>query len=205
MRACSALLRRNTEPRWRKLRRERLRVARLCSVLAAALLASWAGSARAAPGQWQAGGRLGAAWLSGAGVGPSLEGYLRSGLTESLDLDLQILTSVHPFQADSNADSARPKAETPWALGIAPGLLYRWDVFQFVPYAGFGLGFYSLNNAVSESAGGQFGASGRVGLDYLLSRSVVLSVQGSLHVMFSEGVQVPWLQLGVGAAHAWGW
>ena len=180
----------------------------MCSFTAAALLWSWASSARAASGQWQAGGRLGAAWLSGAGVGPALEGYLRYGLTESLELDLQLSSSVHPFhnfQADPNSDLAQPKAETPWALGISPGLLYRWDVFQFVPYAGFGLGFYSWNNAVSESAGGQFGASGRVGLDYLLSRSVILSVQGSVHVVFSDGLQVPWLQLGVGAAHAWGW
>jgi hypothetical protein len=161
--------------------------------------------ARAASGQWQAGGRLGAAWLSGGGVGPSLEAYLRSGLSESLDFDLQILTSIHPFQADSNSDLAPTKATTPWALGIAPGLIYRWDVFQFVPYAGFGLGFYSWNNAVTESAGGQFGASGRVGLDYLLSRSVILSVQASVHVVVSDGLQVPWLQLGVGAAHAWGW
>lgn len=138
-------------------------------------------------------------------MGPALEGYLRAGLTESLDFDLQILSSIHPFQADSNPELAQPKAETPWALGIAPGLLYRWDVFQFVPYAGFGLGFYSWNNAVSESAGGQFGASGRVGLDYLLSRSVILSVQASVHVVVSDGLQVPWLQLGVGAAHAWGW
>lgn len=138
-------------------------------------------------------------------MGPALEGYLRAGLTESLDFDLQILSSIHPFQADSNSELAPPKSETPWALGIAPGLLYRWDVFQFVPYAGFGLGFYSWNNAVSESAGGQFGASGRVGLDYLLSRSVILSVQASVHVVISDGLQVPWLQLGVGAAHAWGW
>jgi hypothetical protein len=177
----------------------------LCCAGIAALAGSWAASAQAASGQWQAGGRLGAAWLSGGGVGPSLEGYLRSGLTESLDFDLQILSSIHPFQADSNSAPARPKAETPWALGIAPGLLYRWDVFQFVPYGGFGLGFYSWNNAVSESAGGQFGASGRVGLDYLLSRSVILSVQASVHVVISDGLQVPWLQLGVGAAHAWGW
>jgi hypothetical protein len=148
---------------------------------------------------------VGAAWLSGAGVGPSLEGYLRRGLGESLDLDLQILTSVHPFQGDSNSEPGESGVKTPWALGIAPGLSYRWDVFQFVPYAGFGLGFYSWNNAVTDSAGGQFGASGRVGLDYLLSRSVILSVQASAHVVLSDGLQVPWLQLGIGAAHAWGW
>jgi len=195
--ARKALLRRNTE--W------------LLVALGTALAAlTWVNPARAAAGQWQAGGRLGAAWLSGGGLGPALDGYLRRGLTESLDLDLQILSSIHPFQADSKSDAAAPgaasKQEMPWALGIVPGLLYRWDVFQVVPYAGFGLGFYSWNNAVTSSAGGQFGASGRVGLDYLLNRSVVLSVQASVHVVNIDGsLRVPWVELGLGAAHAWGW
>jgi hypothetical protein len=97
------------------------------------------------------------------------------------------------------------QTKTPWAIGIVPGLIYRWDVFRVVPYAGIGLGFYSWNDAVTRSAGGQFGASGRAGLDYLLNRSVVLSVQASVHVVNAQGLQVPWIQIGLGAAHAWGW
>jgi hypothetical protein len=170
----------------------------------------WVSPTHAAAGQWQAGGRLGAAWLSGGGLGPALDGYLRRGLTDSLELDLQVLSSIHPFQADSKSDAAAsnatPRAGVPWALGIVPGLLYRWDVFRIVPYAGFGLGFYSWNRAVSNSAGGQFGASGRVGLDYLFNRSVVLSVQASVHVVNTDSsLRVPWVQIGLGAAHAWGW
>jgi hypothetical protein len=190
--------------RWRNSER--------CLFAAGTALAAltWDTPARAAAGQWQAGGRLGAAWLSGGGLGPALDGYLRRGLTDSLDLDLQVLSSIHPFQGDSKSDAATPgaaaKPEIPWAIGIVPGLLYRWDVFRVVPYAGFGLGFYSWNSAVTSSAGGQFGASGRVGLDYLLNRNVVLSVQASVHVVNTDGsLRVPWVQLGLGAAHAWGW
>jgi opacity protein-like surface antigen len=180
----------------------------LATVLAAL---SWVTPVQAAAGQWQAGARLGTAWLSDGGLGPALDGYLRRGIAESLDLDLQVLSSIHPFQADSksadapsNVSAARVK--TPWALGVVPGLLYRWDVFRVVPYAGIGLGFYSVNTAVVTSAGGQFGASGRAGLDYLLNRSVVLSVQASVHVMNRQSsLQVPWVQIGLGAAHAWGW
>jgi hypothetical protein len=166
---------------------------------------NWVTPAQAAAGQWQAGGRGGTAWLSGSGLGPALDGYLRRGITESLDLDLQILGSVHPFQADSKIDGSAAPTKTPWAIGVVPGLIYRWDVFRVVPYAGIGLGFYSWNNAVTSSAGGQFGASGRAGVDYLLNRSVVLSMQASVHVVNAQGLQVPWIQIGLGAAHAWGW
>jgi hypothetical protein len=153
--------------------------------------------AQAAEGAWQAGARLGVAWLHQPGLGPALDAYVRRGVSESLDLDLQVLGSFHPFQLDSKSRAGVSEKRPPWALGIVPGISYRWDVFQLVPYAGLGVGFYS-------SAGGQFGASGRVGLDYLLSRSVVLSVQASAHVVSAEGL-IPWLQFGVGAAHSWGW
>jgi hypothetical protein len=176
---------------------------------------SLARSATAAAGQWQAGGRLGVAWLSEARVGPSTELFLRRGLTDSLELDVQMLGSLHPFQADSKTRAAVSSGvsspATPWAFAVAPGISYRWDVFRVVPYAGIGIGFYSghspsWNSAVSNSVGGQFGGSGRLGLDYLLNRSVVLSVQASAHVVNAESfVRVPWVQFGLGAAHAWGW
>ena len=190
-----------------RVRGLRLSAAGCTFQLGAALAAlSWVTPVQAAAGQWQAGGRLGLAWLSGGGLGPALDGYLRRGISESLDLDLQVLGSVHPFQADSKMNAGTAQEKTPWALGIIPGLSYRWDVFRVVPYAGIGLGFYSLHNAVVTSAGGQFGASGRVGLDYLFNRSVVLSVQASVHVVNLQGsLQVPWVQIGLGAAHAWGW
>lgn len=178
-------------------------------------------TAAAAAGQWQGGGRLGAAWLADASIGPSLELYLRRGLTDSLELDVQVLGSVHPFadpfQADSKTRAAAfemstgvSSPATAWAFGVVPGISYRWDVFRVVPSAGIGIGFFSghspsWNSAVS-SVGGQFGASGRLGLDYLLNRSVVLSVQASAHVVNAESfVRVPWVQIGLGAAHAWGW
>jgi hypothetical protein len=194
--------------------------ARAAHALACALAAlGMTRSVTAAEGQWQAGGRLGAAWLSRAGLGPSMELYLRRGLTESLELDVQVLGSLHPFQADSKTQATAASGvtsrvsspATPWAFGVVPGISYRWDVFRVVPSAGIGIGFYSghspsWNSAVSSSVGGQFGASGRVGLDYLLNRSVVLSVQASAHVVNADSfVRVPWVQLGLGAAHAWGW
>jgi hypothetical protein len=198
---------------------------------------TFATPAECAEGAWQGGARLGAAWLSDAGIGPSLEGYLRRGLGESLDLDLQVLASLHPFQADSKSasgtaapdSSGNAESVTPWGLGIVPGLTYRWDVLRVVPYVGAGIGFYSWhfystsaptdpasggssgNTAGKSSAqraleGGLFGVSARLGIDYLLSRDVVFSVQASAHVVNADGVvRVPWIQLGIGAAHAWGW
>ena len=166
----------------------------------------WADAASAATGQWQAGARAGAAWLDGSGFGPSLEGYTRRGLTDSIDVDLQLASSVHPFQPDSNLpgqDTARPAA---WALGITPGVSYRWDVLRAVPYLGLGLGGYFWSGGEQARKLQHFGASARFGVDYLLSRDVVLSVQANAHCVGLDGnVAFPWFHLGVGAAHAWSW
>jgi len=167
-----------------------------------------AGEACAAPGQWQAGGRLGVAWLDGAGLGPSVESYLRRGLGESVDFDLQILTSLHPFQPDSKLmePDAAATSDLAWQLTVAPGVIYRWDVLRVIPYIGAGLGFYSGHGADSSQDLAQFGASGRLGVDYLLNRDVVLSVQTSAHfVLADSAVQLPWFQVGFGLGHAWGW
>ena len=164
-------------------------------------------TARAAAGQWQAGARIGAAWLDEASVGPSLEGYLRYGLTESLDVDVQVLTSFHPFaKGNGPADDGAAPAQNAWAMALSPGLLYRWDVLRVVPFAGVGVGLYEWDGELEPAVkSAQFGASLRLGLDYLLSRDVVLSVQASSHWVSADGIRMPWFQLGIGAAHAWGW
>jgi hypothetical protein len=163
--------------------------------------------ASAAEGQWQAGGRLGAAVLDGAGIGPSLEAYLRHGITESIDLDLQVLTSLHPFQSTSKSAVAVDDASRPaWALALAPGVLYRWDVLRTIPYAGVAVGIYEWGGVDRELNRAQFGGSVRLGLDYLLTRDVFLSAQTSAHfVLADNGVRLPYFQVGVGAGHAWGW
>jgi len=164
--------------------------------------------AQAAARQWQAGARLGIAWLDGPGLGPSADAYLRHGLSDSFDLELQVLTSLHPFPPAS--DPVQPVGSAPsdrgWALGLGPGVLYRWDVLRMIPFAGVGLGIYEWGGVDAELNRAQFGGSARLGLDYLLTRDVVLSVQTSAHAAWSDdGVTIPWFQLGLGAAHAWGW
>jgi hypothetical protein len=177
----------------------------LCAVLALLALPR---RASAAPGQWQAGARAGVAWLDGPGWGLSGESFLRRGVSDSLDLDLQILTSLHPFQSDAKmaTDSASTGASTPWALGLTPGLLYRWDVLRVIPFAGAAVGIYASDGWSRSGSGLQFGAAGRAGVEYLLSRDVVLSVQASAHFALTESpLPSPWLQLTVGAGYVWGW
>jgi hypothetical protein len=160
--------------------------------------------AHAAAKQWQAGARLGIAWLDGPGLGFSAEPYLRHGLTDSFDLELQVLTSLHPFPPSDSVGSAG--SDLGWALGLGPGVLYRWDVLRVVPFAGVGLGVYEWGGVDADLNRAQFGGSARLGLDYLLTRDVVFSAQTSAHAAWSDGgVRIPWFQLGFGAAYAWGW
>ncbi len=148
------------------------------------------------------------AWLDGPELGPSMEAYLRHGLSDSFDLDLQVLTSAHPFQPDSKSppqvDAVTPAL--PWALGVSSGLVYRWDVLRTIPYAGMSVGVYEWHGVDAALNGAQFGASARLGVDYLLTRDVVLSVQASAHCVLADSdVRFPWLQLAVGAGYVWGW
>jgi hypothetical protein len=169
-------------------------------------------SACAAAGQWQAGGRAGVAWLDGPGWGPSTEAFLRYGLGDSLELDVQVLTSIHPFQQDAKLSSgmapgsAGDGSALPWVVGAGPALLYRWDVLRVIPFAGVGVGMYTSKASDSKWDGTQFGASARAGVEYLLSRDVVLSAQLGAHLALTESpLPAPWVQLGVGAAYVWGW
>jgi hypothetical protein len=175
----------------------------MLACISSCLIAS-ARQASAAAGQWQIGGRLGVASLRGAGVGASGEAFLQRGISDSIDLDLQALTSVHPFQPGSK--SAMAVNDAAWAFALAPGVLYRWDVLRTIPYAGLGVGVYNWSGVEAELKGIRFGGSGRLGLEYLLTRDVFLSVQTSAHfVLTDSGIRLPLFQLGVGAGHAWGW
>lgn len=171
--------------------------------------------AHAAAGQWQAGGRVGVAWLNGPShasvaneLGPSAEAFVRRGLSDALDLDLQLLTSVHPFQPDTKMPSSPSDASSslPWVLGFTPGLSYRWDVLRAIPYVGAGLGVYSGHGLSSGWNGTQFGVVVRAGVEWLLNRDVVLSAQASAHLGLTEDpIPAPWVQLTAGAGYVWGW
>jgi hypothetical protein len=179
-------------------------------VLTCIMLLVLASSRRAcaAEGQWQAGGRVGTAWLDGPGWGLSAETFLRRGITDAVDLDLQITSSLHPFQPDAKMalGPSGASAETPWVLGITPGLMYRWDVLRVIPFAGAGIGAFVGDGLSSRWNGAQFGVSGRAGIEYLLNRDVVLSVQASAHLALTESpIPSPWFQLTAGAGYVWGW
>lgn len=147
-------------------------------------------------------------WLDGPRFGPSADAFLRRGLSDAIDLDLQLLTSLHPFQPDTKLPSESPDASSglPWLLGFTPGLLYRWDVLRAIPYVGAGVGLYSGEGLSSGWSGTQFGGVARAGVEWLLNRDVVLSVQASAHLALTESpVSAPWVQLTAGAGYAWGW
>jgi hypothetical protein len=155
--------------------------------------------ARAESGQWRGGAGVGAAWLEGAGPGPALSAYVRHGLSASVDLTLQSMTSLHP--SSSPSDRA-------WAFEVGPAVDVRWDVLQWIPYAGVGLAYYRLGGAAVDDtarAGSSLGAPLYAGVDYLLSRALVLNLQATIHpLIVPDGPRLTWAALTFGVAHAWG-
>ncbi len=150
-------------------------------------------------GQWRGGAGVGAAWLEGAGPGPALAASVRHGLSPSFDLNLQSMFSFHPSSAPS---------DRAWAFEVGPGLDVRWDVLQWIPYAGVGLAYYRLGGAAVDDtarAGSSLGAPLYAGVDYLLSRALVLNLQATVHTLIApDGPRLTWALLTFGAAHAWG-
>lgn len=116
-----------------------------------------------------------------------------------MDLSLQSMASLHP------SSSASDRA---WAFEVGPGIDVRWDVLQWIPYAGVGLAYYRLGGAAVDDtarAGSSLGAPLYAGVDYLLSRALVLNVQATVHTLVApDGPRLTWAMLTLGAAHAWG-
>jgi hypothetical protein len=166
--------------------------------------------ARAESGQWRGGAGLGAAWLEGAGPGPALSAYVRHGLSASVDLTLQSMTSLHPASSPApGAGAPQPqRSNRAWAFEAGPGIDVRWDVLQWIPYAGVGLAYYRLGGAAVDDtarAGSSLGAPLYAGVDYLLSRALVLNLQATVHTLIApDGPRLTWALLTFGAAHAWG-
>jgi hypothetical protein len=109
------------------------------------------------------------------------------------------MASLHPFNAAS---------DRAWAIEVGPGIDLRWDVLQWIPYAGLGLAYYRLaGTAVDDTAraGSSLGAPLCVGVDYLLTRALVLNLQATAHTLLApDGPRLSWAQLTFGVAHAWG-
>jgi hypothetical protein len=166
--------------------------------------------ARAEAGQWRAGAGLGAAWLEGAGAGPALSIAVRHGLSASIDLTLQSMASLHPSSSPvSGAGAPQPRrSDRAWAFEAGPGVDVRWDVLQWIPYAGVGLAYYRLGGAAVDEtarAGSSLGAPLYAGVDYLLSRALVLNLQATVHTLIvPDGPRMTWATLTFGATHAWG-
>lgn len=124
-----------------------------------------------------------------------MEAFAGRGIAESLNASLMLTASLHP-----------PLSATPsGAVALAAGVSYRWDVLRAVPYVGAGVGAYALHGVNPQLKSARFGGPLRLGVDYLLSRDVVLSGQATAHVVSADGdVQIPWFQVGIGVSHSWG-
>lgn len=177
------------------------RVACALGPFAAACLAACA--AEAAEGQWRLGGQLLAASLSERGFGPGFAGRLSHGLTESIEFDATAMAALHFGGAGAEAEGGSPFSA---ATVLAVGLSYRWDVLRVVPHLGVGAGVYAWKGVNADLQDRRFGAPLRLGVDYLVSRNWVLDASVTAHFVAGEsGLRVPWIMVGLGASHAWGW
>ncbi len=153
---------------------------------------------RASEGQWHLGGGPAVQRFTGGETAPALQGVGAYEWSDSFDLRLELL-------------GAAPRLE-PGALqaSVAVGAAYKLDVIEWVPYFGLLLGYYELGSArPAPLAARELGLSIPLGLDYALSRQLVLGLQLRYHAFLSELPQTlgeaSLLSAGLRLEGRWGW
>ncbi|HEY3237474.1 MAG TPA: outer membrane beta-barrel protein [Polyangiaceae bacterium] len=136
-------------------------------------------SANAFERQWHAGGGLGIAALPGSDytVGPMLGLHGAYGISDVFDIKLELGGSYHVLPASQDV----PR-QSLTLYSAAAGLSYKIDVFEWVPYFALLLGGYAASavplsrdkNEPSPFKQRDLAASSALGLDYYLSRGLVL-------------------------------
>ncbi|MDB4943877.1 MAG: hypothetical protein JWP97_3411 [Labilithrix sp.] len=88
---------------------------------------------------------------------------------------------------------------------LSAGVGYVIDILQFVPYLGAMVGTYRMSGGTLDDALYLAGVSGKVGLDYQLSRSFALGVAGEQHFLFTKMSTYPsYTQVTLKAEYVWG-
>lgn len=151
-------------------------------LVAAALL--FPSTADAFERQWHAGVSLGYSYFSAPqeamhGMGGGL--HLTYGVTDALNAMIELDVSTHPG--------------TGVLVGsTAAGIGYVVDILQVVPYVGLLVGPYDVWATASDATcqmtnglschSGRLGVSLPFGLDYTVSRSFIVGVEGRYHLLF---------------------
>lgn len=183
--------------------RELIRLPRLgiASCLAFAVANFVSAKAGAMENEWHIGGGVGAAQpTSTYQLAPLLSLHAAYGLSDMFDVRLTFAGSIHPPDAEFEAQGVE---KTTLALGTL-GLAYKFDVIEWVPYIGVRTGYFHFGPPPPASAkspespyvaaGGAIGAM--AGVDYSFSRAFALGVEFAYDALLSGGA------LGSGIVHA---
>lgn len=167
----------------------------LVAALAASAVVVWGARASAAEQEWHAGGRAGIAVLSKTGVEPALGLHGAYGLNDMFDATLEILGSHHVGSTGTDV------------LSASAGIVYKIDVFEWIPYAGLLAGWYGYGGAPGPHGehGSEFGASVQLGVDYLAMRELAFGLDVRWHASLVGGFSVPLFTTTLGAEYRWGW
>lgn len=150
--------------------------------------------ARAFEDQWHAGARAGFATLLRRGTGPALGVHAAYGLSDMFDVHVEGLLSRHGGSDGTDVASA------------VAGLVYKIDVFEWVPYVGVVGGYYHFGGSIGPDGerGGRAGAAVQAGIDYLASRELAFNVDVRWHTAFAEGLKMPLFSATLGAEYRFG-
>jgi len=156
------------------------------------------GEAAAFGNQWHAGAKAGFATQSDKDIGPAVGIHGAYGLSDMFDAEIEVLGSRNGGVAGTSQ-----------LFSATAGVAYKIDVLRWIPYVGLLGGYYDYMQAPGPhgESGGEFGMALQVGLDFLVTRDVALSLDFRPHFSFHDGVDniySPFQTLMLGAEYRWG-
>lgn len=154
-------------------RRGAARASLRASLAAGCLVAASAWSAPLlAAGPLRLGVGVGAVFSDG-GTGPAAAVYAATPLNDYFDVEVE-------------GTVLSPRRDGEGALGLSGtgGLLYKFDVFEWVPYCGALFGYGAFRRGKTDERFGAAMLSVPFGLDYLWSRELAFGAEGRYQVLF---------------------
>jgi hypothetical protein len=117
------------------------------------------------------------------------------GLSDMFDAELELFLTENLAAEDQKAR----------VFGATAGVAYKVDILRWIPYGGLLGGYYDFSGVPGPHGETKtVGAALQVGLDFLLTRDVALSLDFRSHFSFKEELYSPLQTLMLGAEYRWG-
>lgn len=142
------------------------------------------------------GAKGGLAFQNDRDLGWAVGAHGAYGLSDMFDAELELFASQNVVVDDQKTT----------VFAATTGLAYKIDILRWIPYVGVLGGYYHWGGLPGPNGEtNAVGAAAQLGLDFLMTRDVALSLDFRWHFSFKDEFYSPMRSLMLGAEYRWGY